>query len=87
MFRLSNNVTYASIILKAKELGYKIIIFFYMLKILKPTLAEFKNVYLKEDILSKQKQLKEDPPKCLSNFWNIYRPLANEMSEKEKNSN
>jgi predicted ABC-type ATPase len=73
-----SGVTYASIILKAKELGYKIIIYFLYVKNIETNISRIKKRVSQGGHFIPTETVERRSPKCLSNFWNIYRPLANE---------
>ncbi len=73
-----SGLTYASIITSAKDLGYKIVIYYLYVENIETNINRIKTRvshgghFIPEETVMRRHQ------RCLNNFWNIYRPLTDE---------
>ncbi len=75
-----SGLTYAALLQEAKNQGYQIIIYFVFLNKMKLNLARIQTRVLQGGHDIPSHTVRRRHLRCFENFWNIYRPIAEEWS-------
>jgi predicted ABC-type ATPase len=73
-----SGLTYSTLLNNAKLQGYKIVIYFVFLNTIKLNLSRIKKRVKQGGHNIPTKTVKRRHLRCFDNFWNIYRPMADE---------
>lgn len=73
-----SGLTYATLLAEAKRQGYKIVIYFLFLNKIKLNISRIKKRVAQGGHHIPSKTVKRRHLRCFDNFWNIYRPMADE---------
>ncbi|MGZ3774487.1 MAG: zeta toxin family protein [Pseudobdellovibrionaceae bacterium] len=82
-----SGLTYSTLIKDAKKSGYKIVIYFVFLNKVSLNIERIKKRVKQGGHFIPNKVVRRRHLRCFDNFWNIYRPLADEWSILDNSGN